>query len=71
MGNLTKEAPTIKVKRNFDHVTNVKSHENLKIYGSTFARLMAIKVGRMLTSGRRFSTETLKLPPTSLSDTPC
>ena len=36
-----------------------------KIYVSALPRLIAINVGMMLTLARRFSTETLKSPPTS------
>ena len=34
-----------------------------KTYISIFTRLTATKLGRVVTSGRRFSTEMLKLPP--------
>ena len=36
-----------------------------KIYFFTFTRLMATKLGKVLTSRRRFSTQTLKSSPTS------
>ena len=36
-----------------------------KIYLSTFTVLMATKLGRVMTSGRSFNTQTLKLLPTS------
>ena len=49
----------------FDHVTNMRSLDNWKIYISTITRLMVSKPGRVLTYGRRFSTQTLNSSPTS------
>ena len=49
-----------------DHVSKMRSRENFgKIYISIFTRFMATKLGRVLTSGRRFSTQTIKSSPTS------
>ena len=49
----------------FDQVTKVRSRDLWKIYISTFVRFIANKLGRLLTLGRIFSTQTLKSSPTS------
>ena len=48
----------------YHHEANVIPCDKLKkLYISTFIRLMVSKLGRVLTSGRRFRTKTLKSSP--------
>ena len=63
--DLQQEAPILKVIYTLDHVTNARSLENLKNFYFTVTRLMVSKHGRMLTYGRRFTTQALQSSPTS------
>ena len=56
------EAFTHYVTWPFVHVTNVSHVTKLKNYISTFTRFMTTKLGRVLTSGRKFGTQTPKSP---------
>lgn len=56
---------TLKATWLFDHATKLRSRYNLKNLISTFIRLMVSKVGRVLTSGKRFSTQAFKSSTTS------
>ena len=58
------EAPIINVTWSFDHTSMWGWVINWKIYISSFTRLMTIKLGRVLTSGRMFKTYSLKSSPT-------
>ena len=49
----------------FDHVTMWSHVKTWKIYISTITRLLASKLGRVLTYERRFRTQALKSSPTS------
>ena len=57
----------------FLHLQKIHRHQRevmwqiLKIFVSTFTRLKASKPGRVLTYGRKFSTQTLKSSPTPFS----
>ena len=59
------EASTIKATLLIDHATNARLPNSLKVYLSTFARLMVTNFGRVLTLGSRLSPLTLKLSPNS------
>ena len=55
-----------KVMTYCERLPPLKPYDPLKkIYMSTFTRLMATKLGKALTLGRRFSTQTPKSSPTS------
>ena len=57
--DLPQETPTLKATRPFDHEINMRSCDNLKKkYISNFKRLLVAKLGRVLTSERRFSMKT-------------
>ena len=58
-GDLLRETPTLKVTRNFDQLTNVRSRENLKIYISNFIILMVPELSMLLTSGRALARKRL------------
>ena len=54
-------------KVSFDHVNSVRSRDKLKIHISIFRRLVATKLGTMVTLAGRFRTQTrMSLPTTCL-----
>ena len=64
-GDLLCEAPIIYSNMTFNQVVMLDRKTIWKMYICTFTRHMATKLGRMLTSKRRFSTQTQKSSPTS------
>ena len=59
------EASTYKATWPFDHVTNVRSRDNLKNLCLHFYKSYGLKLGRLLFSGRMFSMQIFKSSPTS------